>query len=58
MLKNDEVEIINYDSVRTMKRNDALKFYLECMACSEGAERDRYVKIYLDLMAGKKVCHD
>ena len=55
---NDVVTIVCYDRTTKMKRQDALKFYINCMACSEGAERDRYVNIYLDLLDGKKVCHD
>lgn len=39
-------------------RSKAKKFYLECIAWSEGAERDRYVNILLDLEDGKNYCTD
>lgn len=39
-------------------REKAKTFYLECMACSEGAERDRYVNIFLQLEAGNNYCVD
>lgn len=42
-----------YDSLRAAK-----KFYLDCMAGSEGAERDRYVEIYMQLERGWHVCSD
>ena len=55
---NDVVSIICYNQQETMLRKDAIKKYAECMACSEGSERDRYVDIYMQLMAGYTECHD
>lgn len=39
-------------------REEAKKYYLDCMRNSEGSERDRYVTIYLKLMDGLKYCSD
>ena len=35
-----------------------MKFYLEGMTACEGAERDRYTNIYLQLLEGRTVCED
>lgn len=51
----DIVTITCYGSTEKMERKKATKFYLECMMMSEGAERDRYTNIYLDLLAGEKI---
>lgn len=55
MRTDDVVEITCYSTTRQYKRQDAVNHFLECMMCSEGAERDRYTNIYLDLLAGKKI---
>lgn len=39
-------------------RGMAAEFYLEAMTMCEGAERDRYTEVLLDIMAGMPVCHD
>ena len=39
-------------------RKKAMDFFLDCMMNSEGAERDRYTNIYLDLQEGKTYCTD
>ena len=39
-------------------REDAVSFFLQAMAGSEGSERDRYVTIYTKLISGSKVCSD
>ena len=39
-------------------RNEAIAFYVDCMLHSEGAEQERYLEIYIDLMAGKTLCLD
>lgn len=43
---------------RWTDRNKAEEYYLECMRSSEGAERDRYVTVYLKLIDGFKYCSD
>ena len=57
-MKKDLVKIICYGKEQIMERQEAIKFYLDCMYCSEGAERDRYVNIYLGLLDGEKVVRD
>ena len=39
-------------------REDAVSFFLQAMAGSEGSERDRYVTIYTKLISGSDVCSD
>lgn len=39
-------------------REDAIQFYVECSACSEGAERGRYTTLILQLLQGQTDCHD
>lgn len=39
-------------------RKKAIMFFLECMASSEGAERERYLNILVKLKSGEKVCVD
>ncbi len=39
-------------------RQKALAFYRECIEASEGSERDRYVRIYLQLEEGNTECSD
>lgn len=54
-----ECLVICYNQIEVWQsRSMAKDFYLEAMCACEGAERDRYTDVLLDLMAGKKVCHD
>ena len=39
-------------------RIDALRFYKQGVAASEGCERERYMRIVIQLMEGRKVCTD
>lgn len=39
-------------------REEAIMFFLECMASSEGAERERYLNILVKLKSNEKVCAD
>lgn len=57
-MKNDIVTIHIYGQTEKRRRQSAIKFYLEAMACSEGSENERYTNIYLDLIEGKKECFD
>ncbi len=55
----DSVETICYGQRRKWKtRSEALAFFTDCMLNSEGAEQERYLEIYIDLMAGKTLCLD
>lgn len=55
---NDIVTIVCYGRKTQMPREDAKLFYLECIMCSEGSERDRYVSILCGLLSGAKICTD
>ena len=39
-------------------RQEAVKFFLEAMENSEGAEHERYANIYLKLIFGADICKD
>ena len=55
----DRVVTVCYGKKREWEsRNEAIAFYVDCMLNSEGAEQERYLEIYLDLMAGKTLCLD
>lgn len=55
----DPVVTVSYGQERKWDdRRDAIAFFVDCMLSSEGAEQERYLKIYLDLMTGKTVCKD
>ena len=57
--KLDAVTITCYGSTEVWdSRADAMKFYLEGMTACEGAERDRYTNVYLQLLEGRTVCED
>ena len=56
---NDEiVEITCYGQTVKMKRGDAIRKYEDGVACCEGSERERYLKILLALQDGKMKCSD
>ena len=57
--KLEEVTITCYsETKRWDDRIDALHFYKQGVAASEGCERERYMRIVLQLMEGRKVCTD
>ena len=57
--KLDSVTITCYGSTEVWdSRAEAMKFYLEGMTACEGAERNRYTNIYLQLLEGRTVCED
>lgn len=57
--KLDSVTITCYNDTKVWdSRQDAIRFYLEGMSACEGAERNRYTNIYLQLLEGKTVCKD
>lgn len=39
-------------------RKAAEDFFWECAEYSEGAERDRYINVLIQLRHGKTICHD
>lgn len=57
--KLEEVTITCYGETKIWDdRIDALHFYKQGVAASEGCERERYMRIVLQLMEGRKVCTD
>lgn len=56
--KVDLVVVTCYGESKVWERSQALEFYLEGMAWSEGSERDRYVNIYYQLARGAKEAYD
>ena len=57
--KLDAVKTICYGKEDVWdSRKEAADFFLRAIAGSEGSERERYTKIYTELMLGMKVCTD
>lgn len=57
-LNNDRVKITCYRSTEYMNRDDAIRFYMEGVRNCDGAERNRYMNILLDLLDGLNVATD
>lgn len=56
--KKDLVTVTCYGKTKTWERKDAIAFFLEGMRYCDGAERDRYTNIYLQLIDGAKEAYD
>lgn len=56
--KSDIVTVTCYGQRETMERSDALSKYKEGILCCEGAERERYVNIYFQLLDGAREAFD
>ena len=59
--KNDNRDIVAvtcYYKTKFWDRKEAMAFYLEGMACSDGWERERYTEIYFQLANGVKHATD
>ena len=57
--KLDSVKITCYGETKVWDdRQEAIKEFLEGMSCCEGAERERYTNIYLQLINGCTECGD
>ena len=56
--KADLVVVVCYGEEKVWERKEAMEFYLEGMAWSEGSERERYVNIYYQLARGAKEAYD
>lgn len=53
------VKTICYGEERTWNsRTEAMDFFEDCMFHTEGAERDRYMKIYYELKNGMSIATD
>lgn len=59
LLSQGECVVICYNQAEVWQsRERASEFYLEAMCACEGCERERYMDVLLDLMAGRRLCHD
>ena len=56
--KSDLVVVTCYGRQQVMQRKDALAYYKDAILCCEGAERDRYVNIYFQLLDGAREAYD
>lgn len=57
--KLTSVKTICYGKERVWdSRQEAREFFIGALMGSEGSERDRYTKIYAELVMGKAVCTD
>lgn len=57
--KLDPVTVVCYGKTEVWdSRQQAAAFYLDGMANSDGSERERYAKIYSEIMLGMAVCTD
>lgn len=57
--RKEAIKIICYGQEEIYTdRMKAMQFYMNCADNSEGAERERYLNILLDLMDGKSLCTD
>lgn len=54
----DIVTIKCYSKEEKMERGDAIDFYKQCVMCSEGSEKNRYVNILMQLLDGNTYCSD
>lgn len=53
------IEVICYGTSKMWRdRNEAIAFYMEGILSCDGAEQERYIRVYMDLLAGKTVCSD
>lgn len=59
LMSQGECVVICYNQAEVWRsRSMAAAFYLEAMCACDGAERERYTDVLLDLMAGKAIAHD
>lgn len=55
----EQITTICYGKTDTWQsREEALAFFLQAMAGSEGSEHDRYANIYVQLCLGMTECSD
>lgn len=56
---NDDIVTIQcYGNIEKMKREDAIRQYLNWARCCEGCETWRYFNIYCQLLDGEMFCYD
>lgn len=57
--KKEEITTVCYGEEQKWKsRQEAIDFYIDAMASSEGSERERYTEILLQLDSGLTYCTD
>lgn len=55
----ENITVICYGKeVKWTNRNQALSFYAEAIASTDGHEQERYINIYNDLLEGLIYCTD
>ena len=57
MANNDIVTIRCYNTEEKMTRGEAIKKYGDGVEFCEGSERERYVEILMQLLAGNTYCN-
>lgn len=57
-MNNKVVTICYGEEKQWASRKEALNYFLEGIKSCEGSEKERYLSIYLELLAGKKICTD
>ena len=59
MAKKQKICCVTYNEPQFFNtRREAIEFFEDCMMNSEGAERDRYVEVWIQLKEGKTLCYD
>lgn len=59
LAKQGECVVVCYNHCEVWQsRAMASEFYLEGMYACDGAERERYTNVFLDLMSGSAIAHD
>ena len=54
----DIITIKSWNGTRQLERKKAIKFYLECISMCQGAEREHYTNIYLELLGGQTLIYE
>jgi len=55
---NDKVKVTCYGKTKVWRRQEAMAFFLEGAIACDGAESERYLRIYGRLQAGMRVVTD
>lgn len=55
---SDMVTVICDGKESEMERSDAVNHFLHLMAISEGSEKERYTRIFQELISGATICSD
>ena len=56
---NEKIITICYGTKQEWtNRNEAIRFFMEGIAATDGSEQDRYTNILLQLLDGETICKD